>query len=58
LKAGGRAEITEWRTWADWAEQIRRLADEDFSQAEKVVLAMDNLNTHTAASLYEGFLLE
>jgi hypothetical protein len=55
LESRRKAEITERRTRADWAEQIRRLADGDFPQAEKVVLVMDNLNTHTAASLYEGF---
>jgi hypothetical protein len=49
-----RVEIPERRTQADWAEQIRRLADEDFPQAEKIVLVMDNLNTPTAASLYDG----
>jgi transposase len=32
--------------------------DEDFPHAEKIVLVMDNLNTHTAASLYETFPAE
>jgi transposase len=55
LEGWRRAGITERRTRADWAEQIRRLVDEDFPHAEKIVLVMDNLNTHTAASLYERF---
>ncbi|MDR2632504.1 MAG: transposase [Treponema sp.] len=37
--------MTERRTRRDWAEQIKRLVDEDFPQAEKIVLVMDNLNT-------------
>jgi hypothetical protein len=35
-----RVEIPERRTRADWEEQIRRLADEDFPQAEKIVLVV------------------
>ena len=50
-----RAEVTERRTKVDWAHQIRRLVDEDFAEAEKIVLVMDNLNTHHPASLYEAF---
>lgn len=50
-----RVEVTERRTSTDWAEQIRRLVDEDFWYAEKVVLVMDNLNTHCPASLYKAF---
>ena len=53
-----RVEITEQRTRKDWALQIRRLVDEDFPHAEKVVLVMDNLNTHSPASLYEAFTPE
>jgi hypothetical protein len=55
LEGWRRAGITERRTRADGAEQIRRLVDEDFPHAEKIVLVMDNLNTHTAASVYERF---
>ena len=50
-----RVTVTEGRTRKDWAEQIRRLVDEDFPEAEKLVLVMDNLNTHSPASLYEAF---
>ena len=50
-----RVEVTERRTMLDWAEQIRHLVDVDFPWAEKVVLVMDNLNTHRPASLYEAF---
>lgn len=50
-----RVEVTEKRTMLDWAWQIRHLVDIDFPWAEKVVLVMDNLNTHRPASLYEAF---
>ena len=50
-----RVEVTERRTQKDWAEQIRRLVEEDFPDADKIVLVMDNLNTHRPASLYEAF---
>lgn len=39
----------------EWAEFIRQLADEHYPEAEKIVLVMDNLNTHTLAALYEVF---
>ena len=43
------------RTAQDWAQTIKWLCDEVYPQAEKIVLVQDNLNTHTAASLYEAF---
>lgn len=42
----------------DWAEKIRYLVDEVAPEAEKIVLVMDNLNTHKIASLYKAFLSE
>jgi transposase len=47
--------ITERRTKIDWAKQIKEMLDERYPDAIKVVLVMDNLNTHTTASLYEAF---
>ncbi len=46
------------RTRIDWAEEVRRLLDEDYPQARKVKLVCDNLNTHSIASLYEAFPAE
>jgi hypothetical protein len=43
------------RTRVDFAKMIRQLCDELYSDAEKIVLVMDNLNTHMIASLYEAF---
>ncbi len=48
-------DVTERRTKVDWAHQIKELVDERHPQAERIVLVMDNLNTHTPASLYEAF---
>ena len=48
-------DITERRTKTDWAQQIKELVEERYPQAERIVLVMDNLNTHTPASLYEAF---
>ena len=32
-----------------------RLVDEDYADRERIVLVMDNLNTHKLSSLYEAF---
>jgi hypothetical protein len=47
--------ITDRRTKRDWAIQIKELLDVRFPTAEKIVLVMDNLNTHNGSSLYETF---
>lgn len=48
-------EIIERRTRVDWAHFIKGMLDERYCDAEKVVLVMDNLNTHSTTSLYEAF---
>ena len=55
LRGWRRASSREQRTRRDWAEEIRRLLDDDYPQARKVKLVCDNLNTHHVASLYEAF---
>lgn len=47
--------VTTRRTRHDWALLIKELADVQYPSAEKIVLIMDNLNTHNGASLYEKF---
>jgi hypothetical protein len=49
------AKVTEQRTKADFAQCLRELVDVHFPHAEKIRLVMDNLNTHTPASLYAAF---
>jgi transposase len=48
-------DVTEHRTRADWAHQIKEMLDMRYPEAERVVLVMDNLNTHTPAALYEAY---
>jgi transposase len=50
-----RVKVTARRTAVDFAHLLRELVDAQFPQAEKLVLVMDNLNTHKPASLYEAF---
>jgi hypothetical protein len=47
--------VTDQRTKVDWAQQIKNLVDVRYPAAERIVLVMDNLNTHSPASLYEVF---
>jgi hypothetical protein len=47
--------VTDQRTALDWAHQIRHLVDVMYPRAERISLVMDNLNTHTGASLYKAF---
>jgi len=49
------AQAFPQRTKKDWAHRIKWLLDEQYPKAEKVVLVMDNLNTHTISSLYEAY---
>lgn len=48
-------QVTEHRTKEDWACFMRELVDVYYPRAEKLVVVMDNLNTHTPAALYEVF---
>ena len=50
-----RVEATQRRTKVDWARVIRKLVDEDYPDRERIVLVMDNLNTHHPSSLYGSF---
>jgi hypothetical protein len=55
LRGWRRASVTDHRTSVDWALEVKRLLDEDYPDARVVKLVMDNLNTHSIASLYEAF---
>ena len=54
---GGKHHVSvhEHRTAIDWAQEIQYLSDVMFPDAEKIILVMDNLNTHKVASLYKAF---
>jgi hypothetical protein len=47
--------VRERRTRIDWAEQIRELLDVYYKDSPQIRLVMDNLNTHSIASLYQAF---
>jgi len=47
--------LAERRTRTDWAEFMRALLDGRYRDAERVVLVMDQLNTHGVAGFYEAF---
>jgi hypothetical protein len=55
LEGWRHVQVTDRRTKTDFAEVIRQLVDVHFPDAEKIVVVMDNLNTHKPASLYEAF---
>lgn len=48
-------KVTERRTKRDFAAYMKELSDIHYSEAERIILVMDNLNTHTTAALYEVF---
>lgn len=53
--ASALSRVTERRTSEDWAYFIRELADVHYPDAEKIVLVMDHLSTHTPSALYQTF---
>ena len=55
LEGWRRVEVTDRRTKVDWAQVVRQLVDEDYPDKDRIVLVMDNLNTHHPSSLYEAF---
>jgi hypothetical protein len=55
LASWRKVDVRETKTMIDWAEEIRKLLEVDYADAEKVILICDNLNTHKIASLYVAF---
>jgi hypothetical protein len=47
--------VRERRTRIDWAHEVKELLDQSYPTASKIRLVMDNLNTHSIASLYQAF---
>jgi hypothetical protein len=50
-----KASVRAKKTRQDWAHEIKALLEEDYPEAECIILVCDNLNTHTLGSLYETF---
>jgi DDE superfamily endonuclease len=55
LRGWRHVTVSDRRTRIDWAHCVKELVDVRYPEAEVLVLVMDNLNTHTPASLYEAF---
>ena len=55
LSGRRRVRVTERRTAIDFAHELRLLVEQDYPDAERIVLVTDNLNTHHPACLYEAF---
>ncbi len=53
-----RLELTQRRTKLDFAAFVKDLVDTRYKDAQKIVLVMDNLNTHSPASFYDAFAPE
>jgi len=56
LRGWRHVRVSERRTRLDWAACIQELVDVHYPHAERIVLVLDQLNTHSPASLYEAFL--
>src|SRR5680860_577626 len=50
-----RVDARDRRTRIDWAHEVDHLLTIDYPDADRILLVMDNLNTHTMGSLYEAF---
>jgi hypothetical protein len=50
-----RVDVADNHAAEQWAQGVRRLVQEDYPQARRITLVMDNLNTHSGASLYKAF---
>lgn len=55
LNGKRRVKITEKKTKVDWAILLKEIADEDYPNAEKITLVMDNFRTHSPGAFYEAF---
>lgn len=55
LKGWRHVHASERRTRVDWALHVEELLDVYYPHVSRIRLVMDNLNTHSIASLYEAF---
>jgi hypothetical protein len=55
LRGWRHVRVSAQRTRLDFAQCVKELIDVHYPQAERIVLVLDNLNTHSPASLYEAF---
>ncbi len=55
LRSRRHVQVTDQRTAVDWAHFMRDVAEVHYPDAKKIVVVMDNLNTHGSSSFYEAF---
>lgn len=55
LRGQRHIQVTDTRTRVDWAQAMKMLSDDIHPQAEKIIVVLDNLNTHTPAAFYLAF---
>jgi hypothetical protein len=55
LRSQRHVQVTDHRTAVDWAHFMKDLAETHYPDAEKIVVVLDNLNTHGPGSFYEAF---
>jgi hypothetical protein len=55
LQSQRHVQVTNQRTAVDWAHFMQDLAEMHYPDAEKIVVVLDNLNTHGPGSFYEAF---
>jgi hypothetical protein len=55
LRGWRQVRLSAQRTRIDWAHCVRELVDVHYPHAERITLVLDQLNTHSPASLYEAF---
>ena len=55
LRGWRHVRVSQRRTRVDWAFALRDVLDDEYADVERVVLVMDNLNTHSPSSFYEAF---
>ncbi len=55
LQSRRHVQVTDQRTAIDWAQFMKELAEVHYPDAEKIVVVLDNLNTHGPGSFYEAF---
>ncbi len=48
-------EVTRQRRKVEWATVMKQVSDVLYPQAEKIIVVLDNLNTHTPSAFYETF---
>jgi len=58
LAGSRKVSVRPRRTKIDWALEMEDLMNTRYKNADKIILVLDNLNTHTRGAFYEAFPAE